>query len=117
MNNQSNNIAAFVNKWLSEIDYINKTMRAIKKIQNDSNMIEALSTNKIDVSSEYSGTILEKIKRANNIFHYSVYLNSVNLISWFNSPNEFKEYETYSFKIYIFEKESSFKKKVRLQKL
>ena len=117
MNKLSHDSIEFSNKWLLQIDYINKTMRSIKKIQGDSSMIDALSNNKIDIKNIYKGTILEKIERTNSIYHYTVYLNNVNLISWFNSPVNFNEYENHEFKIFIFEKESSLKKKIRLQKL
>ena len=63
----------------------------------------------------YDGYVFDKVERLNNFFQYVVYIPEIKMISKFISDSNFDNIKHQKFKLYIFENETSFKKKVRLQ--
>jgi hypothetical protein len=45
---------AFYNKWINELDYINVTMRAIRKVQNDCNLLHLCNNDPNILDKEYN---------------------------------------------------------------
>jgi hypothetical protein len=98
-------------KWNNKLDYINKTMRSIRKIQNDCSLLDKCIN--ID-SPEFSGYLFDKIVRSDSLFQYMVYLPDINMINRFITAKEYECYKEYDFKIYIFMDESRLKQKLRV---
>ena len=53
-------------------------------------------------------------KYENNQFTYSVFLKELNKISFFRSSDEIEEHEVHTFKLYLFAREISGHRKIRL---
>jgi exoribonuclease R len=105
----------FLNKWLSRMEYINTTVRSIRKIQNDSNLLKHCLTEDLHNDDMiYEGYVFDKIKRNDGLFQYVVYLSSIKLVSRITIRLDFEEYCIQHFNILIFNDESSLKKKIRL---
>ena len=105
----------FLQKWTSRMEYINTTVRSIRKIQNDSNLLKhCLSEERYDGREIYDGYIFDKIKRNDGLFQYVVYLSSIKLVSRITIRQDFEEFCIQQFNILIFTDESSLKKKIRL---
>jgi len=105
----------FLNKWISRMDYINTTVRSIRKIQNDSNLLKhCLVEDKHEANTVYDGYIFDKIKRNDGLYQYVVYLSTINMVSRITIRQDFEEYCIQQFNILIFNDESSLKKKIRL---
>jgi len=100
---------------LGELDYLNASMRSIRKIQTDCDVLNRCFTNPDIMYNEYSGIIFDKILKNDGNYSYMVYLKGVKLLSRFSSHNNFDDYSTHNFKIYLFEDEDKTKKKIRLQ--
>lgn len=110
----STSFEIFEERWTSRLDYINTTMRAIRKIQSDCCLLE-MCTNRPEVcDEEYDGYIFDKIVRNDGLFQYIVYLAKVKTVSRITSRYDLDNYKKYKFKIFIFHEEASLKKKVRL---
>ena len=105
---------AFYDKWTSKLDYINTTMRAIRKIQNDCSLLEMCTNNPDICSQEHDGYIFDKIIRNDGLFQYMVYLDKIKSVSRITSRHNMSDYEKYKFKVFIFSDEASLKKKIRL---
>lgn len=104
----------FYDKWTERMEYINTTMRAIKKVQTDCDLLE-LFTNREDIQKNiYNGYIFDKIERADGLFQYMVYLDQLKMVSRITIRNNCENYSKMNFKIYLFEDEHSFKKKIRI---
>ena len=113
----SNSCAEFYKKWttVEQLDYINTSMRSIRKIQSDCSMLE-FYTNNIDiVDREYDGVLFDKVVRHDGMFKYVVYLSELKLTTRIYIPNEYKNFETKKFKLYLFHDEDSLKRKIRIQ--
>lgn len=110
----SSSFETFEIHWTNRLEYINTTMRAIRKIQSDCCLLEMCSTNPEICEKEYDGYIFDKIVRNDGLYQYIVYLADVRTVSRITSRYELEDYSKYKFKIFIFNEEASLKKKVRL---
>jgi len=112
----SENSARFYDKWIADLDYINTTMRSIRKVQNDCSLLQYV-TNHIGITADkiYDGYAFDKIIRNDGLFQFVVYLPELKMTSRITIREELNNYEKRQFKLYIFNNESKFKKKIRLQ--
>jgi exoribonuclease R len=102
----------FYNKWYESIDYINKTNKLIKRVQNDCNLLHAC-TQLQDPLHEVSGYILNKTEYKDK-FQYTVYIPSLKMTNRLITSELLVNLESYNFKIYIFMDEIHLKQKIRL---
>lgn len=108
------NINNFYDVWISKLEYINTTMRAIRKVQMDCSMLE-LCTNHPEIrDTDYKGFLFDKVQRNDGLFQYIVYLPQLKIVSKITSREEKNNYDEAQFKIYLFEDEEKIKKKIRL---
>ena len=115
----SENASAFYLKWIQQIDYINITMRAIRKVQNDCNLLDMCTKNgdndpeKMD--KLYDGYCFDKLIRNDGLYQFIVYLPELKLTSRITSRENMANYEKQQYKLFLFNNEDKFKKKIRLQ--
>jgi hypothetical protein len=111
----SENASKFYDNWINELDYINVTMRAIRKVQCDCTLLD-LCTNNPDIMEKiYDGYPFDKIIRNDGLYQYIVYLPELKLSSRITSRENIENYTRCNFKMYLFLDEDTFKKKIRLQ--
>jgi hypothetical protein len=108
---------AFHNSWKKNIDVINSQTRDIKKVQTDCNLLHLCSTSPDLLEKTHEGYAFSKKARAQeqHLDEYSVYLPELKLTTrvFTNAPIEL--YEKGNYKLYLFDNEEKFKKKIRLQ--
>jgi hypothetical protein len=104
----------FYNKWLGDIDYINITMRSIRKIQCDSSLLDLCFNNPEVLEKEYDGYLFDKISRNDGLYQFVVYLPELKMTSRITLRDNSGNFECRKFKIYIFNDEEQFKRKIRL---
>lgn len=109
-----NNFNDFYKKWTNKLDYINTTMRSIRKIQSDCNLLYMISTDSSILETEYDGYVFDKINRNDGLFQYIVYLDILKTVSRITLRFDLNNLQKYKFKVFVFKDESSLKKKVRL---
>ena len=101
--------------WSDRIDYINTTMRSIRRIQADCAMLHMCST-EIDTSTAvFEGYLFDCIERNDGLFQYMVYLPSIKLTNRVTLCESLPEYTKRNFVMYVFNDETTLKKKIRLQ--
>lgn len=115
--NLSDNANNFYNKWLNELDYINITMRTIRKVQCDCSLLDICNNNPQILEKQYDGYLFNKIDRNDGLFQYIVYLPELKLSSRVNLRDNFVNFENKKFNLYIFNDEDKLKKKIRLNLL
>jgi exoribonuclease R len=111
----SSNAERFYKTWIDDIDYINVTMRAIRRVQSDCALLNLCFTNEEIVEKEFIGYIFDKLERNDGLFQYMVYIPELKINNRFIYQNDLENYESRVFKIYIFTDENSLKRKIRLQ--
>ena len=106
----------FLNKWLKEIDYLNTSMRSIRKIQTDCALVDKCFNNPEIIEKVYHGTVFDKIVKSDTTINYMVYLPELKLLSRISSSHiHMENYTKGEFKIFLFEDEDKTKKKIRIQ--
>jgi exoribonuclease R len=107
----------FYNKWLRDLEYINTTMRSIRKIQIDCSLLDLCNNKPELLNKEYDGYIFDKIIRHDGLYQYIVFLPELKMNSRITIRENMENYENRKFKLYLFNNEEKFKKKIRLQLL
>ena len=115
ISNFSNDADEFYNKWENRLDYINTTMRAIRKVQNDCTIINMVNNKPDMLINNYEGYVFDKIRRNDGLFQYIVYLHKLKILSRITARNNLENYECINFKIFVFNDETSLRRKIRLQ--
>jgi exoribonuclease R len=104
----------FYENWTNRLEYINTTMRAIRKIQSDCNLLHLCSTDQKVLETEYDGYVFDKIIRNDGLYQYIVYLEDLKSVSRITSRFDLINFQKYKFKVYVFHEEATLKKKIRL---
>jgi exoribonuclease R len=105
----------FYDKWIGQIDYINTTMRAIRKVQNDCSLLNACHNNPETLEKKYDGYCFNKLSRNDGLYQYNVFLPELRLSSRITMRENLENYDKRQYKLYLFNNEEKFKKKIRIQ--
>lgn len=111
----TNNAYQFYDKWIGEIDYINVTMRAIRKVQNDCSLLDTCYNNPDTLEKSYDGYCFDKLVRNDGLYQFIVFLPELRLTSRITIRDNLENYEKRQYKLYLFNDEEKFKRKIRLQ--
>jgi exoribonuclease R len=113
----SENVNNFYNKWLEDLDYINITMRSIRKVQCDCTLLDLCHNNPKVMDKEYDGYLFNKINKNDGLYQFVVFLPELKLSSRITIRDNFENFECKKFKLYLFNNEEKFKRKIRLHLL
>ena len=113
----SENAYTFYDSWLTKLDYINVTMRSIRKIQCDSTLLDLCHNAPGVLNAEYDGYVFDKVTRADGLFQFIVFLPALKLSSRITTRENIANYEPKKFNLFLFNDEEKFKRKIRMQML
>lgn len=113
--NVSASASQFLESWKLQIDYINVSMRSIRKVQTDCEVLNRCFKSPEIMDKEYEGIVFDKIIKNDGAMHYMVYLESLKLLSRIVTHVDVDNYSRNKFKMFLFEDEDKVKKKIRLQ--
>jgi exoribonuclease R len=107
----------FYAKWTSDssIEYINTTMRSIRKVQNDCSLLKFCMDDPTVQQKIYEGYIFDKLVRNDALYQYMVYLPEINMVNRFTSRYDKQNLSKQTFKIYVFTDQNSLKRKIRVE--
>jgi exoribonuclease R len=113
----------WLHTWLQEesIDDINAKMRNTRKYQLECELMQRCFHDTSIFQQEYSGWVFDVVTNANtNENEYMVYIADLQLFSRVReetAPSIIEMNRTYSFRIYLFEDESTVYRKIRVQRV
>ena len=110
----SENTEKFYNKWLADLEYINTTMRSIRKVQCDCSLLDLCNNNPSIMEQEYDGYIFDKLYRNDALYQYIVFLPQLKLTSRITLRENLENFDCKKFKMFLFNNEEKFKRKIRL---
>jgi len=113
----SEDATTFLNTWLSELDYLNTSMRSIRKVQTDCAILDKCFHCPDIMERVYDGIVFDKMMRDNFIYNYMVYLKELKMLCRINVTTELDNFTSHKFRMFLFQNEEKTKKKVRLQLL
>ena len=100
--------------WSKKIDYINVTMRSIRRVQNDCLLLDTSAKNLSILDCIYDGYCFDKLDRSDGLFQYMVYLPELKMTSKITIRENINNYQMRQYKLFLFNNEDKFKKKIRL---
>lgn len=111
----SSDALQFYDKWIGEIDYINITMRAIRKVQSDCSLLDICFNKPETLNKIYDGYCFDKLVRNDGLYQFIVFLPELRLASRITLRENLENYDKRQYKLYLFNDEEKFKRKIRLQ--
>lgn len=110
-------INKFYEYWTSndKFEYINTTMRSIRKVQNDCSLLHMCSTDSSILNRQWDGYVFDKITRNDGLYQYMIYIKSLKMVNRITSRHDLKNMSEHKFKIYVFIDENRLKQKIRLE--
>ena len=94
----------FCKRWINDtsIEYINTTMKSIRKVQSDCKMLHKCSVDTTLTNRLLDGYIFDKLERNDKLFQYIIYLPELKLTNRLTTTKNLENLLMYKFKIYIF---------------
>ena len=105
----------FLDKWMTQMEYINTSMRYIRKIQTSCELLSHCFQHPEMMENQYRGVVFDKIVKNDGFITYMVYLEELKLLSRITTQSDVHNYSYHNFNMYLFEDEDKIKKKIRLQ--
>jgi len=107
----------FYERWTNptSFDYINQTMRSIRKVQNDCSLLNICATDENLLGRAHIGFIFDKIMRNDDLYQYMVYFPQFKMVNRFTSRHNKAGLSEQQFKLYVFMDETSLKQKIRIE--
>ena len=113
--NLSENVIKFYDNWLNDLEYINTTMRSIRKIQTDCSLLDLCNNTPEVMEKNYQGYIFDKIVRNDGLYQYIIFLPDLKMNSRITIRENIENFDNKKFRLLLFNDEEKFKKKIRLQ--
>jgi len=112
----NDNTKKFYDKWTNEaaLEYINKTMRSIRKVQNDCSLLNICMNDKKILNKVYDGFIFDKLERNDKLYQYMVYIPELKMSNRFTCRYDKKNLTFQKFKIFVFIDQIRLKQKIRV---
>lgn len=104
----------FVEYWYSEMEYVNTTMRSIRKVQIDCDMLHRCSAHPEWMQQLHQGVIFDRISRTDGMYSYMVHLTALNILARVTSQDKYENYQTVDFKMFVFDDEERLQRKIRI---
>ena len=104
----------FLQSWIDRIDYINLTMRSIRKVQTDCEVLRHCMQTPGILQQVHMGVVFDKMRRNDGTYSYMVYLEHIRVLSRVNCLYDWENYARHDFKLFVFEEEDNVKHKIRL---
>jgi exoribonuclease R len=104
----------FCKNWIEKIDYINQSMKSIRKLQMDCELIHLCETNPSLLTTVHSGVVFDK-KCRDGFYSYMVYLKDLHRVARVRSIVDYPEHTSLTFRLFFFTDEDNIRDKVRLQ--
>jgi hypothetical protein len=105
----------FHKSCIDKLQTINTDMRSVRKIQYECDLLHKCHFTPDILDKTYDGILFNKEVKDDGSYNYMVYLEELKLLYKYNHINNHENCERQKFSLFIFEKESNFKKKIKLQ--
>lgn len=113
--NPSKDASDFLESWLSNLEYLNISMRSIRKIQTNCELLHRCITTPSLTQTTHQGTLFDKLQKNDGAFIYMVYLEELKLLSRLKTYIEYPNYSAHQFRLFLFVDEHNLRQKIRVQ--
>jgi len=105
--------SAFLANWLDKIDYINSTMKSIRKVQTDCELLTLCVSSPEIMENIHTGILFDKNKKTDTLFTYMVYMEDIKMLTRITSDIDCALYTKVNCKLYLFQDEDKVRNKIR----
>jgi len=109
----SDSALEFYDNWIKDVDYINTSMKLLRRVQNECNLLNIFYKNPDSLLARYSGYCFDEKALDNGLYKYNLYLPELKTTS-FVICSKLVLLSEYQFKLFVFNNEYKMKKKIRL---
>jgi len=113
--NPSQEAQEFLANWMQNIEYLNTSMRSIRKIQTNCELLYRCISNPSLIQTPQQGILFDKLQKNDGGFVYMVYLDSIQMLTRLKTYTEHDNYSRHFFQLFLFEDEHTLRKKIRIQ--
>lgn len=113
----SHDAQEFYNRWSNELEFVNTSMRSIRKIQNECELLTKCINDNNILKTIHNGIVFDKLLKNDGLYYYMVYLEDLKMLSRIIVTEELENYSSYKFKMFLFEDEDKVQRKIRIQLL
>ncbi len=110
----SSSAGDFYRRWIEQLEYINTTMRSIRKVQNDCALLDTCFNDPNILDKTYDGYCFDKLVRNDGLFQFIVFLPALKLTAKITLRDSLENYDLRQYRLYLFNDEDKCKKKIRL---
>jgi len=106
----------FYDRWTNPtaIDYINRSMRSIRRVQRDCEILTKYTEDPSILDKIYDGYVFDGVCRNDMLYQYMVYLPDVNIVSKLTTRFKINQYDNRKFKLFLFKDEVNLREKIKL---
>lgn len=105
----------FLERWTSKMDYINTSMRSIRKIQTDCELLQRCHNDPTIMNRIYSGIVFDKIIKNDGMITYMVFIQELKILSRVTTHVNVDDLSNVKIQLFLFDEEYNSRKKIRLQ--
>jgi exoribonuclease R len=109
----SEEASIFVADWMNKLEYINHTTKTMRKVQHDCDLLTLCVSTPEIMDNVHTGIIMDKDKKTDTLFTYTVYIEDIKMMSRVSSTDEYSLYKTVQCKLYLFQDEDRVINKIR----
>jgi hypothetical protein len=113
--NISSDSLKFLEDWIRRMDYVNTSMRSIRKIQTECELLNKVYNHPEFMDIEHDGVVFDKIVKNDGSINYMIYLEKLKLLSRINTHGDIPNYAVCKCKMYLFEDEDKVHRKIKVQ--
>jgi hypothetical protein len=85
-------------QWINDLEYINTTMRSIRKVQMDCNLLDLCVNKPGTMEKEFDGYVFDKLEREDGLYQFMVFLPELKLSSRITTRENIDNFELYNTK-------------------
>jgi exoribonuclease R len=105
----------FLQKWMEQIEYINTTMKSIRKVQTDCELLAKFTKTPSIANQLYTGVIIDRTENKPGKYQYIIYIEGLKLVSRIKTNDEMIIYSIVNINLFLFQDEDKLKRKIRAQ--
>lgn len=109
----STEASAFVIDWLHKIDYINTTVKSIRKVQTDCELLTKCVSSPEIMEDIHQGILFDKNIKTDTQFTYMVYMEDIKMLARITTETNYALYTKVNCKLYLFQDEDKVRNKIR----
>lgn len=110
---QSDKAVNFLNKWVINIDGLNRDMKAIRKVQSDCQLLERCTNNPDLLENIYDCILFSKTSNGDDTYSYMVYLTSENILTRIKTTSNYLDLSKHTCQLFMFSDEDNIKNKIK----